>query len=114
EDSKTFQAGRTISQTDGGGHFIINSLDEVPPAFAFWTPDALSPPASEGWEPGVLMFGLGDFRHTDVYLAYIPANKFWSGEDEDGSSATRYFAGLDHGRPTWSDREADSVPVMID
>ena len=37
------------------------------------------------------MFGLGDYRATDVYLATVPASGFESG------AGTRYFAGLVNG-----------------
>jgi hypothetical protein len=87
ETSKTFSTGRMISRIPGG-HFIINSLHEA--------------------GTDVLMFGLGEYRATDVYLAVIPASEFESG------NGTRYFAGLSHGQPTWTDQEASAAPVVVD
>ena len=87
EATQTFTAGRTISSMPNG-HFIITSLH------------------SSGAD--VMMFGVGNYRASDVYLADIPAGGFESG------TGTRYFAGLDHGQPTWSDTEADAEPVVQD
>jgi uncharacterized metal-binding protein len=87
EATKSFSAGRTVSSLPGG-HFIITS----PRVFG----------------SDVLMFGLGDYRATDVYLAEVPRSSFESG------AGTRYFAGLSHGQPTWTTAEADAVPVVTD
>jgi hypothetical protein len=87
ETTQTFSTGRTISQIPGG-HFIITSLHE------------------SGTD--MLMFGLGEYRATDVYLAATPASAFESGQ------GTRYFAGLSHGQPTWTDQETNAVPVVVD
>lgn len=56
----------------------------------------------------VLMFGLGAYRASNVYLASVPAAEFASG------TGTRYFAGLANGEPTWSTSEADAVPIVVD
>ncbi len=85
--SKTFSTGRTISSLPGG-RFVNMSLH------------------ASGQD--VLMFGLGDYRATDVYLAAVPAATFASG------AGTRYFAGLVNGRPTWTDEESGASPVVVD
>ncbi|HEX7614752.1 MAG TPA: DUF4185 domain-containing protein [Thermoanaerobaculia bacterium] len=85
--TKKLTTGRTISSLPGG-HFINLSLH------------------ASGTD--VLMFGPGDYRASDVYLAEVPASSFESG------SGTRYFAGLAGGQPTWTDQEAGAVPVVID
>ncbi len=56
----------------------------------------------------VLMYGLGKYRASDVYLATVPASTFATGE------GTRYFAGLVNGQPLWTESEAAAVPVVVD
>lgn len=50
-----------------------------------------------------MMFGLGAYRASDVYLATIPASSF------DTGAGTRYFAGLVNGQPAWSNSESAAV-----
>jgi hypothetical protein len=105
-DAQAFATGRTISGMPGG-HFIITSLHSMPP-IAVTSPHNVLP-ASLTAEAAVVMFGLGAYRATDVYLALIPLSGFESG------AGTSYFAGVDaQGRPAWSGREADAVPVVRD
>ncbi len=85
--TKEFTAGRTIS-TLPGGRFIITALH------------------LSGSE--VFMFGVGDYRASDVYLARTPASSFASG------AGTEYFAGLVAGQPTWTATETGAVPVVVD
>ena len=85
--AKTFTTGRTIS-TIPGGHFINVAIHES--------------------GADVFIFGLGDYRATDVYLSTVPANGFESG------LGTRYFAGLVNGLPTWTGEEAGATPVLLD
>jgi hypothetical protein len=70
------------------GHFIFNSLREV--------------------GTNVFMFGAGEYRASDVYLARVPTANFASGH------GTLYFTGLTNGQPTWSPFESNSVPVVQD
>jgi hypothetical protein len=85
--TKSFSILRAIS-TIPGGHFVNMALHET--------------------GTDVLVFGLGDYRATDVYLAIVPASGFESG------AGTRYFAGLVDGQPTWTGSEAEAVPVLLD
>jgi hypothetical protein len=85
EATGSFSTGRTISKLPGG-HFVFTALH------------------SSG--PDVLMFGIGDYHASDIYLATVPASSFESG------AGTRYFAGLNNGQPVWSDTESGAVPVM--
>jgi hypothetical protein len=87
EAAGTFAAGRTISKLPGG-HFIFTSLH------------------LSGTD--VLMFGTGDYRAGDIYLATVPAGSFESG------TGTRYFAGLSNGQPTWTNAESSAAPVVQD
>lgn len=56
----------------------------------------------------VMMFGLGEYRASNVYLATVPAASFATG------AGTRYFKGLVNGLPTWSSSESDAVPIIVD
>ena len=141
EATQTFTAGRQISQAYYPlpesemfaptkavspwpsnfvpGHFNTNSLHILPAGFGLFADvDEPSPFGSTPWESGVLIFGEGQHRGSptgsSVYLSYIPGNYFWTGVDSKGKPATRYFAGLKSGHPTWSDSESDSVPVVYD
>jgi hypothetical protein len=87
EAAQTFSTGRTISRLPGG-HFIFTSLH------------------ASGTD--VLMFGVGNYRASDVYLSITPASGFESG------TGTRYFAGLVKGQPAWTGAESSAVPVVTD
>ena len=97
ETAKTFTAGRTISSTPAGGHFVFTALCELPPQF-------ILPQLG----PGVVMFGMGSFRASDMFLAYIPTGAFWSG------AGTVYYTGLKNGQPVWSSSESAAVPIVVD
>lgn len=87
ETARRFTALRTISSRPSG-RFVTVSLH------------------SHGSD--VLMYGLGKYRGSDVYLATVPASTFETG------AGTRYFAGLVNGLPTWSASESAAVPVVVD
>ncbi len=101
--AQTFTAGRTVSRLGSGGHFIHPALHELPMQFAS------SPSDSE-----VMIFGLGSYRHSDIYLSKIRKAFFASGINLKGNPATRYFTGLSGGSPTWSDSETNVVPIVQD
>jgi uncharacterized protein (TIGR03437 family) len=106
ETNQTFSSGRTTSSLPGG-HFVTAAFYEAPSG-------TLGTPAPVAPEPDVVMFGLGAYRASNIYLSVIPASEFESGVDSSGNSATRYFTGLNQGQPTWSQNESDSVPVVTD
>jgi hypothetical protein len=54
------------------------------------------------------MFGEGQYRASDIYLAVIPKHDFESGK------RTRYFAGFSGGKPAWTDNALAAVPVVVD
>jgi hypothetical protein len=92
----TFQPLRTISQLPAG-RFIKMSLHAEP------APITGMPTGG----PFVIIWGTGDYRKSDVYLAIVPAANFETGQ------GTRYFAGLDvAGAPIWSDKESDATPIV--
>lgn len=100
---RTFTAGRTMSRIQDGGEFVTDAMRELPVQFAG------SPTDSE-----VVIFGLGRYAQSDVYLSMIPKADFASGVDAHGNPATRYFTGIVNGQPTWSSLETSSVPVVRD
>lgn len=87
ESTRRFTLLRTLSSRPNG-RFITTSLYR--------------------WGNDVLIFGLGAYRASDVYLSIVPASTFESG------AGTRYFSGLVNGQPTWSTSESDAVPLFID
>jgi hypothetical protein len=63
-------------------------------------------PESEGM--GLVMFGSGNYRESNVYLAFQPA------ADIENPDAIRYFTDLDaQGQPQWSTQESD-VQALFD
>jgi uncharacterized protein (TIGR03437 family) len=106
ETTQAFTSGRTTSALPGG-HFVTVQFYEAPTGI-------LGSPAPVTPEPDVVMFGLGLYRASNVYLSVIPSSQFASGVDSSGNSATRYFTGISNGQPTWSSNESDSVPVVTD
>lgn len=87
ETTRRFSVLRTLSSMPSG-RFITTSL------YRFGS--------------DVLIFGLGAYRASHVYLSTVPASSFESGQ------GTRYFTGLVNGQPTWSTSESASVPVVLD
>jgi Domain of unknown function (DUF4185) len=88
ETNNTFYTGRTISALTNGGHFVDMSL------------------CHSG--TNILMFGLGYYRASAVYLATVPATNWESG------MGTLYFTGLTNGQPIWSSVETNAVPLVTD
>jgi hypothetical protein len=107
EDTRTFETLRQLSAVDAGGHFLYTTMHQAGAGVA-----------GVNGEPSVLMFGTGDYRNSEVYLARIPTDKFSTG------MGTRYFTGLVNGRPTWTqpattaqqvlDNQRHAVPVFFD
>jgi Domain of unknown function (DUF4185) len=95
EEARSFSVVRDLSHRPDG-HFINLSLRFVP------EPLAGLPTA----EPYVLLFGSGDYRKSNVYLAVVPAAGFTTG------NGTRYFAGMDGGVPLWTDADAVAAPIV--
>jgi hypothetical protein len=106
------EMGRTVvaKSTDAGEtfeylydlstqHFIQVSVVEVDAAEWLGLPQ----PAGEG----LVMFGAGEYRESDVRLAFQPAEQIESRE------SIVYFAGLDDGgQPTWSAQEEAAQPLF--
>jgi uncharacterized protein (TIGR03437 family) len=90
DSTAAFAAGRTISRltNGGGGHFIFTSLHTM--------------------GSDVYMFGVGDYRNSDIFLSKTPIASFRTG------AGTQYFAGIVNGQPTWTNSESAAVPVVQD
>lgn len=84
-------------------NFINISIVQVDAADWYFEGDGI--PDNSG--NGLITFGSGDYRQSEVYLAYQP-------EDEiENPDAVEYFAGIDEdGIPVWDDSEAESLPVF--
>jgi uncharacterized protein (TIGR03437 family) len=106
ETSGTFTAGRTISSLPNG-RFDLPTF-YLAPKGTLGTPPPVSP------EPVMLIFGLGQYRDSNIYLSVIPSAQFASGMDSNGNSATRYFSGMSQDQPTWSAIEAAATPIVTD
>lgn len=95
EGTRVFRVVREMSRLPGG-RFVTFTM-------------RLAPPDLKGLPevgPHVLIFGSGDYRRSNAYLAAVPAASFESGE------GTRYFAGMNDGSPRWTDVEADAAPII--
>jgi uncharacterized protein (TIGR03437 family) len=106
ETTQAFTSGRTVSASPNG-HFVGG-------AFYLGTSGQLGTPPPVLPEPIVLNFGIGEERASNVYLSIIPSTEFWTGLDQNGNSATLYFAGMSNGQPTWSANESAAVPIVYD
>jgi hypothetical protein len=94
----TFQPLRTISRSPAG-HFLTLSFHAEP-----------GPGPIVGLPPGgpfVMIWGTGQYRKSDAYLAIVPVANFETGK------GARYFSGRDAaGKPIWSENESDARPIV--
>ncbi len=95
EGAHTFSSIRQVSQLPGG-HFIKMTLRLAPGPV----------PGAAGSSQHVLMFGSGEYRKSNAYLAVVPAESFASGDN------TRYFAGMEGALPQWTASEDAAVPIV--
>jgi hypothetical protein len=80
-------------------HFINVSVVEVDAAA--W------PGLSQNKGAGLMMFGSGPYRRSDVRLAFQPAERI------ESRASIGYFAGLDRSDlPIWSPKEEDAQPLF--
>jgi hypothetical protein len=112
--ANSFQAVRYISklQNGTGGHFVFDSLHDLVP------PEA----GASNLMQGIMTFGVGDYRSSDLYLSFTPAvanpppitGTVGAPLLESGTS-TMYFTGLsNNNQPMWSSNESDAMPVVQD
>jgi hypothetical protein len=108
QKTQTFETLRQLSAVNAGGHFLYTTMHIVGGGAG-----GLDGPRY------VLMFGTGDYRASDVYLARIPEDNFESG------IGTQYFTGLDDkGQPRWTlpaataravlNNQTEAKPVIFD
>ncbi len=91
----SFRLLYTLSRTN----FINVSVTKV--NLADW------PGFPQGSGEGLVIFGSGSYRASNVRLAFQPA------ADIENGSALRYFTGLDgSGNPTWSTQESASIDLF--
>jgi hypothetical protein len=95
DSMKTFAAVRPLSSTPGG-HFVTSTLKHAPEGL----------PGLPTNEPYVLMFGSGEYRKSDAYLAAVPVAGFETG------AGTVFYTGRDSKGPKWSVLESDAEPII--
>ena len=100
--AQSFAAGRTISNAATGGHFVYLAMREFPLL------PGLRIPGFNG--DLVAVFGVGVYRHSNIYLSIVPESGFESG------AGTLYYTGTDKfGFPTWGTNDNSTVmPVVTD
>lgn len=99
--ARSDDGGQTFSFVSGfsSRHFINVSIVTVDASE--W--DLL--PENRG--EGLIIFGSGRYRESDIYLAFQPAS------DIESPSARRFFAGVDDdGNPLWNSSELKAVPLF--
>jgi hypothetical protein len=96
DDGYSFQQLYNLSVLSQGGKFINVSMVEVDGRQYSNMP----------LEPCVIIWGSGQYRQSDVYLAYVPSARIAD------PSAIRYFTGLVGPEPYWSTNEADAVSLF--
>lgn len=100
--------------TDGGETFTLLhhlssryfiNVSVVKVTASDWSGEGVGIPEDKG--EGLVMFGSGKYRQSNVYLAYQPASGI------EDSETIRYFSGNDkNDEPLWSSREVDAVPLF--
>jgi hypothetical protein len=100
--AQSFVAGRTISNAAAGGHFVYLAMREFP-----LFPGLRIPGFNDDL---VAIFGVGQYRQSNIYLSIVPKSGFESG------AGTLYYTGRDRfGFPTWSTSDGPTaMPVVTD
>lgn len=108
------KTGTDIIERDVNAYSVLTRFDETNRRFTLLRTISAQPDGKfismsiHDFGSDVLMFGLGDYRASNVYLSSTPASTFATGE------GTRYFTGLVNGQPVWSASESDAVPIVVD
>jgi len=95
DSAQTFTAVRPMSKLPEG-HFITQSMRMAPEGL----------PGLPTNEPYVLIFGSGEYRKSNAYLAAVPAASFETG------AGTVYYSGRSSKGPAWSPKESDAAPII--
>ncbi len=103
--------GRSVlARSDDGGRNFTLVYESSRSKFIALAPivvnnaDVPGLPRNQGM--GVLLWGTGQYRRSDPYLAYVPLD-----EVEDRNS-WKFFAGMDQGQPRWSANETEAAPMF--
>jgi Domain of unknown function (DUF4185) len=105
---------RNLLVPDINAHAVLTRFDETTRVFTQLRTFSSRPngkfitPSLHASGSDVLIFGLGAYRASDVYLATVPASSF------DTGAGTRYFTGMANGQPQWSTSESAAVPIVTD
>ncbi|HEY6138474.1 MAG TPA: DUF4185 domain-containing protein [Thermoanaerobaculia bacterium] len=105
---------RNLPQPDINAYAVLTRFDETTRVFTQLRTLSSRPngkfitPSLHASGSDVLIFGLGAYRASDVYLATVPASTF------DTGAGTRYFSGMTNGQPQWSTSESAAVPIVTD
>lgn len=102
--------GRSVlARSDDGGHTFSAvyeaSRSKFIEASGRFVTNAELPglPQSEG--TGILIWGAGQYRRSDPYLAFVPI------EQVEDRTAWKFFAGIEAGQPRWSSNEAEAASL---
>jgi hypothetical protein len=113
-DTDNNSMGRSVlaRSEDGGIHFgqplYDMSRDKFINVSLQQVANADFPGLPDGEGEGILVWGSGGYRRSNVYLAYIPLARI---EDR---SAYQYFVGVDvNGQPRWASDEELAEPLFL-
>jgi hypothetical protein len=82
---------------------VKTSSTDIKPSSSSWK----LLPDNRGTGTGLVIFGSGAYRKSNVYLAYQPASEI------ENSTKIRFFAGVDKkGKPLWTSNEIKSVALF--
>jgi hypothetical protein len=82
---------------------VKTSFSNVKPSSSSWK----LLPKNKSTGTGLVIFGSGKYRKSNVYLAYQPASKI------ENSAAVRYFSGVNkEDKPLWSSDEFNAVALF--
>lgn len=96
DDGQSFVLVHSNFSTD---HFINLSIEKVQPEE--W------PGLPTGSSEGLMIFGSGSYRESDIYLAFQPADSI------EQKESLQYFSGLDAAQsPKWSLNEMEAEPLF--
>jgi hypothetical protein len=101
-----------ISGNHGSGKFINVSIEIIKNNNLR---DYIPRDLADIGEDGLLIWGSGRFRASDVYLAYMPLKDIGRPTSTgEKPSSIRYFSGYDNqnNRPNWKKEESDAIPLF--
>ena len=84
ESTLGFSSGRTLSSPPAGN--FMGPAFYLAPAGTLGTPAPVSP------EPTVLIYGVGAYQASNVYLSIVPSTEFWTGADQEAGIRPRVIS----------------------